>query len=161
MRTPWPTSFPSQTFIVPIMADPTLRFTFHPPPPPARSPGQTKVQIVTSWAMYRGFVTLHTVGSLGVDDEFGENLQIARPSSSHRRRAGPDIPTSAAVTITKKGDGAAAMLSRVRDAFSLLHPLAARPPFYSPNKRFGFSLCDAHRQAIKALDEEKEGAQQC
>ncbi|CAM9254545.1 unnamed protein product, partial [Scytosiphon promiscuus] len=45
---------------------------------------------------------------------------------------------------------------KVREAFALLHPLASRPTFYSPNKRFGFSLAPESLDAIEALD---EGAQ--
>ena len=34
----------------------------------------------------------------------------------------------------------------------MLHPLASRPPFYSPNKKFGFDLGPAHLEAIEAID---------
>lgn len=41
---------------------------------------------------------------------------------------------------------------RVREVFALLHPLASRPPVYSPNKKFGFDLGPTHLQAIEAVD---------
>lgn len=44
---------------------------------------------------------------------------------------------------------------RVREAFALLHPLASRSPFYSPNKSFGFDLASEHIRVIKKLDRGK------
>ena len=40
----------------------------------------------------------------------------------------------------------------MREVFALLHPLASRPPVYSPNKKFGFELGPAHLEAIEAVD---------
>lgn len=46
--------------------------------------------------------------------------------------------------------------TRVREVFALLHPLASRPSFYSPNKRFGFSLGPESLETIEALDTGKK-----
>lgn len=40
----------------------------------------------------------------------------------------------------------------MREAFSLLHPLASRPSFYSPNKMFDFQLSAPQLDAIETVD---------
>lgn len=63
----------------------------------------------------------------------------------HLRLAGLSIDPSLCPHRASPGN-------RVREPFALLHPLASRPSFYSPNKRLDFSLGPESMEAIKALD---------
>ncbi|CAM9135434.1 unnamed protein product, partial [Pylaiella littoralis] len=97
----------------------------------------TPAQVVTSWAMHRGLVALHTVGSLALSS-YG---------------MAPPPPQPAAVAARRGSSvGNTDLVNRVREAFALLHPLASRPVFYSPHKRFGFSLGPDSLEIIDAMD---------
>lgn len=145
-----------------------------------RAPSQTSVQVTTSWAMHNGLVVLHTVKSLG--GESNESPSTSQPRSSLttptvEARTGYRHRSSSSATDTKPSSraglidttdqssvaganrvdlGTTSISSNVREAFVLLHPLVARPSFYSPNKKLEFSLHDSHRQAIEALDDGDE-----
>eukprot|EP00904_Undaria_pinnatifida_P005956 jgi/Undpi1/2490/HiC_scaffold_13.g05869.m1 len=95
----------------------------------------TPAQVTTSWSMHRGHIALHTAGSLNVSES------IMPP------------PTVAKGGACRGSSSDGSLGRRVREVFALLHPLASRPPVYSPNKKFGFELGPAHLEAIEAVDE--------